>query len=590
MTRFNQRVSSILLAAFLLAGGLAPQAIAQTPDPAIKQANAVYREGQAALARNDLDAAQADFERVIRLAPRVEQGYTALGTVLLQRGKPADAVRELELARTISKADKTAEMNLALAYQQAGAPAKAIPLFASLEAAAQLRKQALPAFALAPYARALAATGNLTQAASHMQTAVKADSEDAELHFELGSIYAQEKAWPQAQAEFARTVALQPAMAVAHLRLGLVMQMQGEPASINEISRASQLAPDDLATQLELGKALAAAGQDNQAIPAFQHVLALKPDTLEATNQLALAYQRTNRVPEAITLLQTVVAAEPKNTTALTNLGMAYLQEQRAKDAVPILQRAVALAPRDATAHQDLAAADVQLSQFADAADELRIALKLDPNSPQLHYNLGLALKSQDDAAGAIPELERAEKLDPAAPEAPYLLGVLYMQAGRYPEASRELQTSLRLRPANGDGWATLGSVYSKLDQLPEAVTALREAIQQLPEQPDPHLALAAVLAKQGHAPEAIAERKQAAELMRTNMNRQRAEVATNAGNSLLKSGDLAGAMQQFQDALSYDPQYSEAHLGLASVFDAQRKPAEAAAERQKAAATPPKP
>jgi len=103
MTRFNQRVSSILLAAFLLAGGLAPQAIAQTPDPAIKQADAVYREGQAALARNDLDAAQADFERVIRLAPRVEQGYTALGTVLLQRGKPADAVRELELARTISR-------------------------------------------------------------------------------------------------------------------------------------------------------------------------------------------------------------------------------------------------------------------------------------------------------------------------------------------------------------------------------------------------------------------------------------------------------------------------------------------------------
>lgn len=589
MTPFTQRVFS-LLAVLLVAGGFAPAAFTQTSDSALKQADALYREGQAALARKDLSGAQADFERVVRLAPHLEQGYTALGTVLLQRGKAADAVRELEHARAISKADKTTEMNLALAYQQAGAPAKALPLFSSLEAAAHLQKQALPPSVLASYARALAGTGNLPQAASRMQVAVKADPEDAELHSELGSIYAQEKAWPEAQAEFARAVDLRPGMAVAHLRLGLVMQAQGEADSIQEISRAGQLAPNDVFTQLELGKALATSGQDDQAIPVLEHVLALRPDTLGATNQLALAYQRMNRVAEAITLLQTVVASEPKNATALTNLGLAYLQEQRAKDAVPVLQQAVALAPRDVTAHQDLAAADVQLSQFGDAAAELRIALKLAPDSAQLHYNLGLALKSQDDTVGAIPELERAEKLDPAAPEAPYLLGILYMQAGRYGEASRELQTSLRLRRANGDGWATLGSVYSKLDQFPEAVTALREAIKQLPQQPDPHLTLAAVLAKQGHAQEAVAERKQAAELMRTNMNRQRAEVATNAGNALLKSGDLAGATQQFQDALSYDPGYSEAHVGLASVFDAEGKPIEASGERQKAVSAPMKP
>jgi len=48
--------------------------------------------------------------------------------------------------------------------------------------------------------------------------------------------------------------------------------------------------------------------------------------------------------------------------------------------------------------------------------------------------------------------------------------------------------------------------------------------------------------------------------------------------------------MQQFHDALSYDAQYSEAHLGLASVLDAEGKPAEAEAERQKVASTPTKP
>jgi protein O-GlcNAc transferase len=143
----------------------------------------------------------------------------------------------------------------------------------------------------------------------------------------------------------------------------------------------------------------------------------------------------------------------------------------------------------------------------------------------------------------------------------------------------------LKLRPENGDGWATLGSVYEKLNKLHEATSALHEAIRQLPTQPDPHLTLAAVLVKQNQPAEAAAERKKAADLMRSNMNRQRAKVATNAGNSLLRNGDLDGSIVQFRDALTYDANYPEAHLGLANALERLGKTAEAATERQKAKA-----
>jgi protein O-GlcNAc transferase len=68
-------------------------------------------------------------------------------------------------------------------------------------------------------------------------------------------------------------------------------------------------------------------------------------------------------------------------------------------------------------------------------------------------------------------------------------------------------------------------------------------------------------------------------------MNRQRAEVATNAGNSALHNGDVEGSITQFHDALSYDENYPEAHLGLAAALDREGKTAEATAERQKAEA-----
>jgi protein O-GlcNAc transferase len=577
-------VKAILIAWMVLSN----IALSQEPSTALKTADAAYRAGQAALAQRDLNAAQADFERVVKLVPQAEQGHSALGAVLVSRGLVKEGIYELERALALKSTDNTAQMNLAMAYEQIGLPWKAVSLFSKCEAAARLQKRTLPSYALAGYARSLAANHQTELAVTKMKAALATDSHNADLHDELGSLYAQQKDWTHAQGEFATAIELNPNLAVAHLHLGLAMRAQDEKGGISELMQAAQLVPQDAVIALELGKELAADGKDAQAIPVFQHALELEPGSTAASYQLALALQRSNRAQEAIVLLKNVVVVDPNNAEALTNLGMALCQVQQANDAVPVLQRSIAIAPESVTAHQNLAAAYVQLSQFGDAVVELHQALKLAPDVPQLHYNLGLALKMQDDAVGAIPELETAQRLDPSAAEAPYLLGVLYMQTGRYEDAAREMNISLKLRPENGDGWATLGSVYDKLNKLPEATSALRDAIRQLPGQPDPHLTLAGVLVKQNQSAEAATERKKAAELMRSNMNRQRAEVATNAGNSALRNNDVEGSITQFQDALSYDANYAEAHLGLAAALDRKGKTAEAAAERQKAEAVKP--
>lgn len=585
MRNLCQSLLMVRKSALIALLALAKTPFAQEPSAALKRADVAYRAGQAALAQNDLGAAQADFEQVVQLAPQASQGHSALGAVLVSRGHPIEGVRELEKALAIKPADSVAQMNLAMAYERIGSQGKALPLFSKLEADALLHKRSLPAYALAGYGRSLAACKKFDLAIIKLKAALAIDSQNAELHDELGSLYALQESWRDAEREFASAIGLNAKLAVAHSHLGLALLAQGQPDGLAELVRASQLAPGDAAIATELGKALATRGQDEQAIPIFQRVLELEPQSIDASYQLALALQRSNRPKEAILLLRKIVAVEPKNAEAMTNLGMALCQAQLANEAVPILQRAVELAPDSVISHEDLAAAYVQLSQFEDAVRELTSSLALAPDLPQLHYNLGLAFKMRDDATRATPELETAERLDPSAPEPPYLLGVLYMQTGRYDEAAREMNASLRLRPENGDGWATLGSVYDRLNKLPEAVSALREAIRQLPGQPDPHLTLAAVLVKQGLPVEAASERKMAAGLMRTNMNRQRAEVATNAGNSQLRSGDVDGSIVQFRDALGYDANYAEAHLGLANALDRKGKSTEAAVERRKAGA-----
>jgi protein O-GlcNAc transferase len=93
------------------------------------------------------------------------------------------------------------------------------------------------------------------------------------------------------------------------------------------------------------------------------------------------------------------------------------------------------------------------------------------------------------------------------------------------------------------------------------------------------------VLAEQGKPQEATAERKQAAELTRVAVNRQRATFATNTGNALLAKGQVADALERYQEAVTSDPSYADAHTGLAAALERQGRTTEAAAERQKAAA-----
>jgi len=558
---------------------------AQVPSANLRQADADYREGVAALNQNDLKTAQLKFEAVVRLAPSAEQGHSALGAVLVREGQLAAGTRELEKALAIKPSDSAAQLNLAMVYSQSGGALKAIPLFAKIEATAQAEQRPVSAQVLEAYARSLQAAGQTQAAIAQMKQAVAQQSRNPELHDALGSLYAIERNWALAEQQFTEAVTLKNDLATAHLHLGLTLNAEQKPGSEDEWMKAYALAPREPAVALAVGKAMSDAGHDASAVPILEHAVELEPKSLAARYQLALVLQRVNRVPEAIELLKQVVEAEPRNIDALTNLGMAYAQAHEAAQGIPFLKQAIALNSKDATAHQDLAAAYLQVNQVDDAIAELKTAITLLPDSPQLHYDLGTAYKLQDDATDAIPELEKAEKLNPSGFEPAYVLGLLYMQVARYAEAAQQLETSLRLHPKNADCWATLGSVYNKLDRLPEAATALREAIKQMPDQPDSHLILASVLVKQNDTSGAAGERKVAADLMRRHMNLQRAEVATNSGKSLLQSGKLEDAITQFRDALSFDPNYAEAHLGLAEALEKQGKTAEAAAERAQAAA-----
>jgi len=547
-----------------------PEAAAQV---ALQQADAAFHAGYAAMQAGKLEEARQDFADTVRLAPQLPEAHVALGAILVQLGHAEEAIPELESALRLKPGDAVAETNLATAHRSIGLKLTAAGKTA--EAEAQIRDAI----------QVLSPSGSYSGSGSDAL-----GSQRAELQDDLGSLLALEKRWAESESSFREALRWNPddpASATIHMHLGVVLVEEKQfPEGLGELSKAVDMAPANAFMQFQLGRGLASEGKDEDAVPHFEEALKLNPQLPDGALELAMAQQRLGKQEESIPLFMKAVEREPHNAEALTNLGLALTETGKAKDAVPYLQRALVETPDDPVAHEDLGVAELQQSHFDESIAQFEKARELDAANPQLHYDLGLAYKLKDRMDDAVRELAKAASLDPALPDPPYTLGILYMQMGKLEDAAAQLKAALALRPANGDGWAILGSVLKQMDKIDkrdEAEAALRKAIELMPNQPGPHVTLAAVLAEEGKRDEAAAERKIAAGLSRTAVNRQRAQLSTNAGNQLLQRGQIADAVGQYQDAIAADPGYADAHAQLAVAYARQGRADEAAAERAKA-------
>ena len=166
--------------------------LAQEPSANLRQADADYREGVEALNRNDLETAQSKFEAVMRLAPAAEQGHSALGAVLVREGQWAAGTRELERAFAIKPSDSAAQLNLAMVYAQSGAPTRRrFRFFRKLKLKRERQASSADGNSLMRI-RSIARrqSGKHKRAITEMKAAVAQEDRNAELHDELGSLYA----------------------------------------------------------------------------------------------------------------------------------------------------------------------------------------------------------------------------------------------------------------------------------------------------------------------------------------------------------------------------------------------------------------
>lgn len=558
----------------------------------LADAGVLMRSGLAAAQSGDYLTARRDFEQVVRLAPQVEAGHAALGSVLLGLGEFDKAATELALAHRLSPKDDATTLNLARVQVARQQYAPAVALFR--EVTSKANTPALSSDESLAYATALRATHDPAAAQRILSDAIAADPQSAQLQDMLGATLAEQGQTQQAIPYFNRAIELDAKSVDAREHRAAALLVLGQlQQAVDAAELAALAAPNRFDAQLMLGRTLSAAHRDTEALAALHRAVALRPElqSANAVYALALALQASGDAKRSLPIFKLALApgargASFDRSSALINYALAHVQTGDADRALPLYAEALRLGPDTPTLREDFGAAYLQKADLNAAIAQFQDGLKLEPDNALLHYDLGLAYKLQDNLTAAVPEFERAAKLDDSLPDPPYTLGVIYMQQGRFTDAAASLRHAVALNPQNGDAWALLGSVLKDSgnpEDAPAAVDALKKAIALEPDQPSLHIQLAALDVDAGDRAAAAAERKVAAELSRAANDRQRASFTLRSGRALLQQGKLNEAVVQLKAASEADPTLAEPHALLAEIYTRQGQTAEAAIERAQA-------
>jgi tetratricopeptide (TPR) repeat protein len=292
--------------------------------------------------------------------------------------------------------------------------------------------RAVPGSVLGHYrlGRLLQARGKYGEALAELQQTTRAlplVGQDP-LYEMVALLYANQADFTHAIAALRKQVAINPANADAHRRLGDSYVRQGQAMeALAEFTAALLVDPANVQAFVGLAQLHSGSGNYTQAARAARSAVALDGSLAQAHYLLGTALMRLRQADEAqreiaeYQRLQAAAAEASRRKFERDGLARQISVATAAGDhraAVPLLHQLIALEP-DAPAHQIALGRSLAASgQTADAIQAYRRALELDSSDPNVHRYLGEAYLAAGQAdAGRLEAARYREAIDAAKRE-----------------------------------------------------------------------------------------------------------------------------------------------------------------------------
>lgn len=274
-------------------------------------------------------------------------------------------------------------------------------------------------------------------------------------------------------------------------------------AAVNDLQSVVTRSPANAVVRFNLGRALVAKGDLEQAKVQFQEASRLKPDYIAP--KLALATLATYRKDfgGALQNADEVLKLEPGNLGARLIRSSALAAVGNRDQARKELEATVKMAPESREAHVQIGLLNLADKRYAEAE---RIFTKLyQADREDLRGLMGLsetyAGQGNYDKAMQLLETELARR--PGTAQIRLALGNLAFRAKRYDHAIRNYQAILKQQPNDGGVYLRLGETYRMMGDTKSAMDSFQKARELLPDDVQPSLQLALLLDSSGQHEEA---------------------------------------------------------------------------------------
>jgi tetratricopeptide (TPR) repeat protein len=288
-----------------------------------------------------------------------------------------------------------------------------------------------------------------------------------------------------------------------------------------------------------LGAALVGEGRYTEAVDEYKRALKLKPDPQVQLN-LALAYYKLGDLTVAAETLKKVRQKQPGNLQVLTVLADCHLRLGQNKEVIALLTPAQASGPDNPAFDYLLGTALVRDGHAAQGQVVIDKILRRQ-DSAEAQMLMGTTKYMANDFAGALIDLQKAAELNPNLPEVYSYYGMALLSTGDQPGARKAFERELQSDPNNFDANLRMGVLLRRDEDDDGALKYFQHALQIRPGDFGARYQIASVQLAKGQLPEACSGLE-----------------------SLVKEA----------------PQFSEAHVSLATVYFREKRKAEGERER----------
>ncbi|MEJ7843639.1 MAG: tetratricopeptide repeat protein [Rubrobacter sp.] len=401
-------------------------------------------QGETLASEGLIEEALSRFEQALEAAPENPEAIEAVGRALLNLGRLEEAEASFLDALEIDPEWVAPRMGLALVALGRDEPFKIV---------------------------------------HHLERAIEADPGYPESYVELGRYYGYMGEPALAKATFERWTGRHPEDADMLINAGLTLFDAADFAEayafFEKAVEAATEADQRSGALTFRANALDMLGRYDEAVAAYEEVIAETPEWWEAHANLGICHARNGHVERAEAAFRRGLEDCPGSPEIRDELAAHLLaQGGDLQEALKLSEEAVALG-RDEIRHLiTLGEVKLALGDDEGTAEAYRAVLDLDPESPDAHLELGILHERRGETTEAEEHFVESLKSDPGNPRALYSYASLYYTADDLETAEEILERAVAADAEYSPALSALASIRARRGEYGDALDFIERAVE----------------------------------------------------------------------------------------------------------------